>query len=54
MQIKRITLGGIIMTVIMFSGCSTTVQNLAIREEKNAGNRKNRARERDREGYQYE
>lgn len=34
MQIKRITLGGIIMTVIMFSGCSTTVQNLAIGEEK--------------------
>lgn len=25
---------GIIMTVIMFSGCSTTVQNLAIGEEK--------------------
>ncbi len=53
MQIKRIALGGIIMTVIMFSGCSTTVQNLAIGEEK-TGNRKNRARERDREGYQYE
>lgn len=53
MQIKRIALGGIIMTVIMFSGCSTTVRNLAIGEE-NAGNRKNRARERDREGYQYE
>ena len=34
MQIKRIALGGIIMTVIMFSGCSTTVQNLAIGEEK--------------------
>ena len=34
MQIKRITLGGIIMTVIMFSGGSTTVQNLAIGEEK--------------------
>ena len=34
MQIKRIGLGGIIMTVIMFSGCSTTVQNLAIGEEK--------------------
>ena len=32
MQIKRIALGGIIMTVIMFSGCSTTVQNLAIGE----------------------
>lgn len=34
MQIKRIAFGGIIMTVIMFSGCSTTVQNLAIGEEK--------------------
>ena len=34
MQIKRMGLGGIIMTVIMFSGCSTTVQNLAIGEEK--------------------
>ena len=34
MQIKRIALGGIIMTVIMFSGCSTTEQNLAIGEEK--------------------
>ena len=34
MQIKRIALGGIIKTVIMFSGCSTTVQNLAIGEEK--------------------
>lgn len=34
MQIKRIALGGIIMTVILFSGCSTTVQNLAIGEEK--------------------
>ena len=34
MQIKRIALGGIIMTVIMFSGCSTIVQNLAIGEEK--------------------
>lgn len=34
MQIKRIAIGGIIMTVIMFSGCSTTVQNLAIGEEK--------------------
>ena len=34
MQIKRIALGGIIMTVIMFGGCSTTVQNLAIGEEK--------------------
>lgn len=34
MQIKRIALGGIIMTVIMLSGCSTTVQNLAIGEEK--------------------
>ena len=34
MQIKRIALGGIIMTVIMFSGCSTTVHNLAIVEEK--------------------
>ena len=54
MQIKRIALGGIIMTVIMFSGCSTTVHNLAIVEEKTTGNRKNRARERDREGYQYE
>mgnify|MGYP000319273104 CR=1 FL=1 len=34
MQIKRIALGGIIMTVIMLSGCSTTEQNLAIGEEK--------------------
>ena len=34
MQIKRIALGGIIKTVIMFSGCSTTEQNLAIGEEK--------------------
>lgn len=34
MQIKKIALGGIIMTVIMFSGCSTTVQNLEIGEEK--------------------
>ncbi len=34
MQIKRIALGGIIMTVIMFSGCSTIVQNLATGEEK--------------------
>ena len=34
MQIKRIALGGIIVTVIMFSGCSTTVQNLAVGEEK--------------------
>ena len=34
MQIKRIALGGIIMTVILLSGCSTTVQNLAIGEEK--------------------
>ena len=34
MQIKRIALGGIIMTVIMFSGCSTIVRNLAIGEEK--------------------
>ncbi len=36
MQIKRIGLGGIIMTVIMFSGCSTTVQNLAIVGRKNS------------------
>ena len=34
MQIKRIALGVIIMTVIMLSGCSTTEQNLAIGEEK--------------------
>ena len=44
MQIKRIALGGIIMTVIMFSGCSTTVHNLAIVEEKNAGNRKKQSK----------
>lgn len=34
MQIKRIALGGIIMTVIMLSGCNTTVQNFSSREEK--------------------
>ncbi len=52
MQIKRIALGGIIMTVIMFSGCNSPEPGN--RGRKNAGNRKNRARERDREGYQYE
>lgn len=34
MQIKRIALGGIIMTAIMLSGCNTTVQNFSSREEK--------------------
>ena len=40
MQIKRIALGGIIMTVIMFSGYSIILQNLAIREEKTLETRK--------------
>lgn len=53
MQIKRIALGGIIMNVIMLVGVaqqSRTWQS----GKKNAGNRKNRGRDRDREGYQYE
>ena len=33
MQIKRIALGGIIMAVIMLSGCGKTVQNSIIKEE---------------------
>ena len=49
MQIKRIALGGIIMTVIMLSGCNTIVQNFSTGEEKTQETGKNRARERDRE-----